>query len=98
MVLRTINSDLAFVGCNGVHPTRGVTNVNLPEAEVKRQILATARRRVIVADGSKLGEIAAVNLCPVTDVELVLTGPSAPPAVVAELRALHVGVDVADLS
>lgn len=94
LVLATINSDVAFVGCNGVHPSRGVTNVNLPEAEIKRQMLGAARRRVIVADGSKLGEVAAVNLCPVEDVDLVITGASAPPAVVAELRAQGVDVTV----
>ena len=95
MVLSTINPDVAFVGCNGVHPQRGVTNVNLPEAEVKRQMLSAARRRVIVADGSKFGEVAAVNLCPVTDVGLVITGQSAPAAVLAELDALRVDVEIA---
>ena len=92
MVLSTINPDIAFVGCNGVDPVRGVTNVNLPEAEVKRQLLSAARRRVIVADGSKLGKVAAVHLCPVSEVDLVITGVSASPEIVAELG---VEVDVA---
>ena len=96
MVLSTINPDIAFVGCNGVDPVRGVTNINLPEAEVKRQMLSAARRRVILADGSKLGQVAAVHLCPVADVDLVLTGASAPPAVVAELERLRVEVGVAE--
>jgi DeoR family transcriptional regulator, aga operon transcriptional repressor len=96
MVLSTINPDIAFVGCNGVDPVRGVTNVNLPEAEVKRQMLSAARRRVIVADGSKLGQVAAVHLCPVADVDRVVTGVSAPRGVVAELEGLRVEVDVAE--
>src|SRR3954470_12350378 len=95
MVLSTINPDVAFVGCHGVHPQRGVTNVNLPEAEVKREMLGAARRRVIVADGSKLGEIAAVNLCPVTDVGLVITGASASRPILDELQAAGVDVEVA---
>ena len=96
MVLSTINPDIAFVGCNGVDPVRGVTNVNLPEAEVKRQMLSAARRRVIVADGSKLGQVAAVHLCPVAEVDRVVTGVSAPRDVVAELEGLRVEVDVAE--
>ena len=96
MVLSTINPDIAFVGCNGVDPVRGVTNVNLPEAEVKRQMLSAARRRVIIADGSKLGQVAAVHLCPVADVDLVVTACWAPPAVVAELERLRVEVGVAE--
>ena len=85
MVLATINPDIAFVGCNGIDLARGVTNINLPEAEVKRQMLSAARRRVIVADGSKLGQVAAVHLCPVSEVSLIVTGTSAPPAVITEL-------------
>jgi DeoR family transcriptional regulator of aga operon len=85
MVLSTINPDIAFVGCNGIELVRGVTNINLPEAEVKRQMLSAARRRVIVADGSKLGQVAAVHLCPVSEVSLVVTGTSAPADVIAEL-------------
>jgi DeoR family transcriptional regulator of aga operon len=95
VVLGMINPDIAFVGCNGVDPRRGVTNVNLPEAEVKRQMLFAARRRVIVADGSKLGQVAAAHLCDAADVDLVQTGASAPAEVISELRALRVDVDVA---
>ena len=36
-------------------PAGGITNVNLPEAEIKRRMLAAVRRRVVVADGAKLG-------------------------------------------
>jgi DeoR family transcriptional regulator of aga operon len=95
VLLSGLNPDLAFVGCNGVHPQRGVTNVNLPEAEVKRRMLALAARRVIVADGSKLGEVAVAHLCGVADIDLLLTGASAPEAVLEELRALDVTIELA---
>jgi DeoR family transcriptional regulator, aga operon transcriptional repressor len=94
-LLAGINADLAFVGCNGVHPERGITNVNLPEAEVKRRMLALAARRVIVADGSKLGQVAVAHLCDVGDIDLLITGESAPPAVLEELEGLDVTVEVA---
>jgi DeoR family transcriptional regulator of aga operon len=84
-----------FVGCNGVDPAAGITNVNLPEAEVKRRMLATARRRVVLADGSKLGTVHLARLCATEDVDAVITGPSADPAVVEELRQRDVDVVVA---
>ncbi len=54
--LDDLHADLAFIGCNGVDTSAGVTNINLPEAEVKRQMLASASRSVIVADAGKLGQ------------------------------------------
>jgi DeoR family transcriptional regulator of aga operon len=87
-VMAGLNPELAIVGCNGIDPERGVTNVNLPEAEIKRQMLASARRRVIVADGSKLGAVAPAHVWDVADVDVVMTGASAPAEVVEGLRAL----------
>lgn len=53
--LEQLTTDIAFIGCNGVDVDRGVTNVNLPEAEVKQRMVASTKRAVVVADGSKLG-------------------------------------------
>ena len=44
-LLERLHASVAFVGCNGVDPEVGITNVNLPEAEVKRAMLLAARRR-----------------------------------------------------
>ncbi|WP_414171995.1 hypothetical protein [Clavibacter tessellarius] len=33
VVLDRLHPDVAFIGCNGIDVDRGVTNVNLPEAE-----------------------------------------------------------------
>ncbi len=56
-MLDEVHVDLAFIGCNGVDPVHGVTNSNLPEAAVKSLMLRAAARSIVVADGSKLGEV-----------------------------------------
>lgn len=86
LVLDSINAGLVFLGCNGVDPEAGITNVNLPEAEVKRRMLRAAQRRVVVADGSKVGEVALVHLADLDDVDLLLTSASADPQLVEALR------------
>jgi DeoR family transcriptional regulator of aga operon len=93
--LAHVNAHTLLLGCNGVDAMAGVTNVNLPEAEVKRRLLAAARRRIVLADGSKLGTVHLARLCAVDEVDAVITGPSADPAVLAELRERGVHVDVA---
>jgi DeoR family transcriptional regulator of aga operon len=54
--LAGLHVDLAILGCNGIDDEGRVTNLNLPEAEVKRAMLAAADRRMLVADGSKAGQ------------------------------------------
>jgi DeoR family transcriptional regulator of aga operon len=75
-----------LLGCNGIHPTAGITNINLPEAQVKRQMLKVAHRRIVLADGSKFGRFELARLCGVDEVDLLITGESADPEVLAALR------------
>ena len=91
-ILDQVHADLAFVGCNGVDPEHGVTNINLPEAEVKQRMIAAARRAVVVADGSKLGHAHLGRIARLADVQTLLTGRSAPAHEIQRLR--KAGLDV----
>jgi DeoR family transcriptional regulator of aga operon len=86
LILDQIKVHTLILGCNGVDPIGGVTNINLPEAEVKKRMLKAAARRVVLADGSKVGRVELAHLCPIEDVDLVITGESADAAVVEALR------------
>ena len=92
VLLERLNVDTVFLGCNGVDPDGGVTNINLPETEIKRVMLAAGRRRVVVADGSKIGRVALAHLCSIEQVDVLITGTSADRDVVAALRER--GLDV----
>ena len=81
-----VHADLAFIGCNGVDAVGGVTNVNLPEAELKRSMVAASSRAVVLADGSKIGRVRPGRIGPMADFELVLAGASADADAVTELR------------
>ena len=96
VLLDGLNASIAFIGCNGVDGAGGVTNVNLPEAEVKRAMLLSARRPVVVADGSKLGEVEVAKICDLSEVSLVVTDASADPSILADLAAVGCDVQVAE--
>jgi DeoR family transcriptional regulator, aga operon transcriptional repressor len=85
-VLDQVAVGTLLLGCNGIHPVAGVTNINLPEAHVKRQMLKIARRRIVLADGGKVGRIELAHLCPVEEIDLLITGASADPDALDALR------------
>lgn len=97
LVLDHINARTAFIGCNGVDATAGVTNVNLPESTVKRRMIRASARRVVVADASKLGQVALAKVCDLDHVDLLITDDQAPEGVVADLRATGLAVDTVDV-
>jgi len=87
-VLGRVNADLALIGCNGVGAEAGVTNINLPEAEVKAAMIAAAARTIVIADGSKIGRVHLGRVADVAAVDVLITDPTAPRAALAELSGL----------
>ena len=85
--LETLHVDLAFIGCNGVDVAGGVTNINLPEAEVKRRMVLQAARPVIVADSSKLGVTRVGGIAPVAEFDSLVTDAADDDPRVVALRA-----------
>jgi len=86
LILDQISVKTVLLGCNGVDIRGGVTNINLPEAEVKKRMLTVAARKIVLADGSKLGRVEVARLCDISDIDMVITGHTADPAVVDALR------------
>lgn len=91
-VLDQVHADIAIIGCNGVDVAGGVTNVNLPEAEVKQLMVAAAGRVIVVADASKLGQVSLGTIASLDQVDLIVTSDGADPALVADLSAAGVEV------
>lgn len=93
-MLEEFHADTVFLGCNGIALETGVTNVNLPEADIKRRMVRAARRRIVVATGDKVGETSLAPLCPIEDVTMLITDSSADPNVVTQLREAGLEVRV----
>ncbi|WP_022900787.1 DeoR/GlpR family DNA-binding transcription regulator [Humibacter albus] len=81
-----VHADLAFIGCNGVDAVGGVTNINLPEAELKRDMVRASARAVVLADGSKAGAVHLGRIGTLSDFESVYLGASADAASLSALR------------
>jgi DeoR family transcriptional regulator of aga operon len=96
--LESVHVDIAFIGCNGIDPVRGVTNVNYPEAEVKRRMVQSSSRRVLIADGSKLGQTHLGVIGAVAEFEQLVTGGVVDAEIVQSLRGAGLQVLVADVA
>jgi DeoR family transcriptional regulator of aga operon len=61
-------------------------------------MLMAARRRIVVADGSKLGEVELAKVCDIAEVSAVITDRTADPAVVADLQQAGTTVEIAEMA
>jgi DeoR family transcriptional regulator of aga operon len=91
-MFQQLRADIVFLGCNGVAVDGGVTNVNLPEAAVKRAMIASAARCVVLADSTKLGVRALAPVCALDEIDVLVTDDGADSSDVDAIRSQGVEV------
>lgn len=87
-VLESVRVDLAVIGCNGVDGECGVTNINVPEAEIKTAMARAASQVVVVADSSKMGRVLLGRVMSLDEVDVLITDRGADPSVLTEVRTV----------
>lgn len=86
-VLEDTYVDVAFVGTNGLSVERGLTTPDHNEAAVKRAMIASARRTVLLADHSKVGVDHLARFASLEDIDLVVTDTGIDEEYAERLRA-----------
>jgi DeoR family transcriptional regulator of aga operon len=85
--LATLNLDLVLVGVDGISVVEGFTTHHEVEAHTNHALIDRARRVVVVADSSKLGQVAFARICGIDDVDELITDSDAAPDEVEAVRA-----------
>ena len=50
----------AFIGAGGVHPTIGITDYSMPQADLNRLMVERAERAYVLADKGQTGKVCLV--------------------------------------
>ena len=90
--LADIFVDVAFMATNGISVERGLTTPDPTEAAVKRAMCASARRVVLLADHTKVGNDHLVRFAGIEEVDTFITDGGLDPELAAELEATDLRV------
>ena len=93
--LADLSVDVAFLGTNGISVEHGFTTADPAEAAVKRAMVRAARRAVVLADASKVGDDQFARFAAVDDVETLIIDAGIDPRVAAQLEAAGPSVVIA---
>jgi len=72
-LLGQVYVDVAFMATNGLTIERGLTTPDPAEAAVKRSMMAAARRTVMLADHTKVGNDCMARFADLADVDVLIT-------------------------
>jgi DeoR/GlpR family transcriptional regulator of sugar metabolism len=90
--LENVSASVGFFGAAGLTPTRGLTDLNLDEVEIKSALVGACQRVVAVVDHTKLGQVGLAMFAPLKRLGLVITDDQADPSHLSALR--RAGVEV----
>ncbi|MFC7343800.1 DeoR/GlpR family DNA-binding transcription regulator [Saccharopolyspora griseoalba] len=92
--LRALRVDTAVIGVCGLSAERGLTAHDLEEVPIKKTAVSATQRVIAPCHGAKFARTGLGFVCPVTDLDVVITDDSAPEEQVTALRAAGVEVRV----
>ena len=84
--------DKTFIGVDGIHPQHGLTTNYPDQAAIHRQMLKQARYRVIVADHGKFNVTCTALICPLSEINMLITDKGATKAILAPFLDLGIKI------
>jgi DeoR/GlpR family transcriptional regulator of sugar metabolism len=90
--IRALRFDTAVITCCGLSVAAGLTVYDLADAAVKAAAIGAASRVVLVADSTKFARTAMAVVCPLSEVDVLVTDQHAPADTLAAITALGVEV------
>ncbi len=87
-----LNCDSVFIGAAGISEEKGLTEYNMEDTQIKLAAIRSSKRVVVLADASKMGQVAFVNVTTLSEIDLLVTNASPNDRTV--LAARELGVDI----
>jgi DeoR family fructose operon transcriptional repressor len=78
--------DVAFIGTNGITIERGLTTPDTTESAVKRAMIRAARRTVVLADHTKVGQDHLSRFATLDEIDTLITDSGLDAQLAEELR------------
>lgn len=95
LAIRELRADTLFMGIGAIHLEHGLMNDSIPEILTDRALRSVSRRVVVLADSSKIGQVASGFVFGIEDVDVLVTDADARDRDVASLEARGIRVIVA---
>jgi DeoR family transcriptional regulator of aga operon len=90
--LDSVYMDKFFLSVTGLDAERGATSLEADEALVYRKIVKQSKQVIVVADSSKIGKVSPAIVCPINEIQVLITDTNATSEAIAPFE--HQGTRV----
>lgn len=85
----------AIIGGGGLTLERGLSDFNIEEVMVRKKVVEQAKEVILTADNSKFGRNVLAHVCPITALDLVITGRNLNPETITKFEDANVNLVLA---
>jgi DeoR/GlpR family transcriptional regulator of sugar metabolism len=93
-MLRSLHADKGFFSASGLTLTRGFTDADIREVEMKRAMLAAASQVYVLLDASKFDQQSFLSFAPLSAIHYLITEAGIPPEYVAACQQLGITLSI----
>ncbi|MCM3747067.1 DeoR/GlpR family DNA-binding transcription regulator [Paenibacillus pasadenensis] len=93
-ILEKINVDTMFTSASGFTAEEGLTDFNVYEVELKKEMAAASTRIVALLDHSKIGRNSISTFAAANEIHTIITDSATPRKIVDEIRGQGINVIV----
>jgi DeoR family glycerol-3-phosphate regulon repressor len=86
----SFQADRAVITVSALDAEAGAMDASLEEASVARAMIEGARQLVVVADSTKFARSAGFRVCPLSEIDVLVSESAPPPALMAAMKAAAV--------
>ena len=94
--LSGLNIQKAFLGAWGISAEKGFMDSHLQEIELKKYIIKCAEEVIILADGSKFGQLGLAAYANIENVTTLITDNTAPKEILNKIKNRGIEIIIAD--
>lgn len=91
--LENLNFTKAFIGADGISENEGFTCSDMMRAEIAREAVRKSSESFVVSDSTKFGKVALTQICPISEIDHLITDHLIPQEFTTLLRNAGVSVD-----
>lgn len=85
VVLR-YNADVVFFSCRGLAMNGNLTDGSIEESNLRRVMMKQSKKKILLCDRSKIGNIYLHNLCHVSELDEVISDVKLPESILKQMK------------
>lgn len=92
--LNEVYADIAFIGTSSVDIERGITSPTMEKAMLKKKMIESSDKTILVTDSTKFGKKSFSKICNLEDLDLIITDDGIDENLIKKMKEKDISISI----